>query len=79
MSFLPANIYLDYLLNLRHMPFQHLIGQEQSMFGAYGLRVWLMVLIISVKRLIISGIQRVNQYDLTQIVQNLSDKSLSIG
>lgn len=48
------------------------------MFGAYGLRVWLMVLIISVKRLIISGIQRVNQYDLTQIVQNLSDKSLSI-
>lgn len=49
------------------------------MFGAYGLRVWLMVLFISVKRLIISGIQRVNQYDLTQIVQNFSDKSLSIG
>lgn len=49
------------------------------MFGAYGLRVWLMVLFISVKRLIISGIQRVNQKDLTQIVQNPSDKSLSIG
>lgn len=42
------------------------------MFGAYGLRVWLMILFISVKRLIISGVQRVNQNDLTQIVQNLS-------
>ena len=41
------------------------------MFGAYGLRVWLMVLFVSVKRLIISGIQRVNQYDLTQIVQKI--------